>query len=106
MQSYLCVNPNWKFAFSEKYTLVKRGTFQMKIIVMKPILRYAILLITCLLFFACSGEKKATELYELAAFEELQFNTPHAKQLYQEIIKEYPDTETARKARQALERLP
>lgn len=64
-----------------------------------------LLLIAGLLCVSCSAEKKAKELYEIAAFEEVQFNTDHAKELYQEIIEKYPDTETARKARQALERL-
>jgi len=72
---------------------------------MKIIFSYVLLFIACLLFSACSGEKKATDLYEIATFEELQTNTPHARQLYQEIVEKYPDTETALKARQALERL-
>lgn len=72
---------------------------------MKTICLCILLLIAGLLFSACSGEKKAADLYEIATFEELQTNTPHARQLYQEIIEKYPDTETALKARQALERL-
>jgi len=68
-------------------------------------MRYLIILIAGLLLFACSAEKKASELFELAAFEEVQFNVEHATQLYQEIIAKYPETEVARKARQALERL-
>ena len=67
---------------------------------------YMLLLVAGLLCFACSAEKKAAEIYDIAAFEELQTNTTHARELYQEIIEKYPDTETARKARQALERLP
>ena len=66
---------------------------------------FVLLFIAGLLFSACSGEKQAADLYETATFEELQTNTPHARQLYQEIIEKYPDTETALKARQALERL-
>ena len=68
-------------------------------------MRYLLILIACFLLFACSAEKKATELYELATFEESQFNEKHATQVYQEIIEKYPETETASKARQALERL-
>ena len=45
----------------------------------------------------CSGNK-AAELYETAGFEELQNNREHALQLYQEIIKKYPDSEYAKKA--------
>lgn len=72
---------------------------------MKTICSYVLLVIAGVLISACSGEKKAADLYEIAAFEELQTNTSHARQLYQEIIEKYPDTETALKARQALERL-
>jgi TolA-binding protein len=72
---------------------------------MKTICSYVLLVIAGVLISACSGEKKAADLYEIAAFEELQTNTSHATQLYQEIIEKYPDTETALKARQALERL-
>lgn len=72
---------------------------------MKTICSYVLLVIAGVLIPACSGEKKAADLYEIAAFEELQTNTSHATQLYQEIIEKYPDTETALKARQALERL-
>ena len=77
----------------------------MKTKTMKTKLRHVLLLIAGLFFLSCSGEKKAEELLEIAAFEELQTNIPHAKQLYQEIIEKYPDTETARKAREALEKI-
>ena len=73
---------------------------------MKAICFYVLLVFAAVLMSACSGEKKAAELYEIATFEELQTNTSHARQLYEEIIEKYPDTETALKARQALERLP
>ncbi len=66
---------------------------------------YLLILATGFLLFACSAENKAAELYEIAAFEEVQFNVEHATQLYQEIIEKYPETETASKARKALERL-
>jgi hypothetical protein len=72
---------------------------------MKTKLRCVLLLFAGLLCFACSAENKAADLFETAAFEEVQFNTAHAKELYQEIIEKYPDTETARKARQAMDRL-
>ena len=59
----------------------------------------------CVSFGACSQEQSAAEKYDLAAFEEQQFNSEHATKLYNEIIEKYPDTETAVKARKALERL-
>lgn len=54
--------------------------------------------------FACSG-KKAEEMYETAQFEELQRNMVHAKQLYQEILEKYPESEFAHKAAERLEAL-
>ena len=58
--------------------------------------------------FVCgcsSPEKKANTLYETALFEEKQFNYEHAKDLYFQILSEYPETETAQKAEQGLKRL-
>ena len=72
----------------------------------KRTFRYIMLFVAGLFFFACSGEKKAENIYDIAAFEEIQTNMAHARELYQEIIEKYPETETARKARRALERLP
>ena len=68
-------------------------------------MRYLLMLVACFLLSACSAENKAAEIYEIAAFEEVQFNVEHATQLYQEILEKYPETETARKAGKALERL-
>ncbi len=67
--------------------------------------RFGFVTITGVLFFSCSAEKKAEEIFEVAAFEEVQFNVVHARELYEEILNKYPDTETAVKARKALERL-
>jgi TolA-binding protein len=49
----------------------------------------------------CSGDK-AKELLETAELEERQMNKPHAKQLYEEVIRFYP---SSREAQTALERL-
>ncbi len=70
---------------------------------MKRILLIFLITLTVMLS-ACSG-KKAQEIYETAQFEELQKNTVHAKQLYQEIIEKYPDTEYAVKASERLKAL-
>jgi outer membrane protein assembly factor BamD (BamD/ComL family) len=53
---------------------------------------------------SCSG-KKAEEMYETAQFEELQTNYAHARQLYQEIIKKYPESEYATQAADRLNAL-
>jgi outer membrane protein assembly factor BamD (BamD/ComL family) len=56
----------------------------------------------CLLaFFSCSG-KKAEELYNTAAFEELQTNWTHACQLYERIVADYPKSAQADRARARL----
>ena len=52
-------------------------------------------------FSSCSG-KKAEEMYETAQFEELQKNTVHAKQLYEEILEKYPESEYSGKASERL----
>ncbi|MEW6601681.1 MAG: hypothetical protein AB1499_11990 [Nitrospirota bacterium] len=54
-----------------------------------------------LLMFACSGDR-AEELFKTAQFEELQNNREHARQLYQEILKKFPESEYAGKARDRL----
>lgn len=45
------------------------------------------------------------ELYDTAQFEELQKNKKHAAELYEEIIKKYPDSEYAKKAKERLSKL-
>ena len=55
-------------------------------------------------FSSCSG-KKAEEMYETAQFEELQKNTVHAKQLYEEILEKYPESEYSGKASERLKAL-
>ena len=60
-----------------------------------------------LLFLAvggCSGDK-AKELLETAQFEERQMNVPHAKQLYEEVIRLYPSSGEAQTARERLAKL-
>ena len=56
------------------------------------------------LLTAC-GEHGGKDLFETAQFEEKQNNVPHAKELYQEILTKYPQSEYARKAEARLQRL-
>jgi TolA-binding protein len=49
----------------------------------------------------CSGDK-AKELLETAEFEERQMNLPHAKQLYEDVIRLYPTSKEAATARARL----
>lgn len=51
--------------------------------------------------FACQG-KEAQELFDTARLEELQNNREHAKALYEEILKKYPNSEIAAKAKERL----
>ncbi|VAX29146.1 hypothetical protein MNBD_NITROSPIRAE01-1247 [hydrothermal vent metagenome] len=57
-------------------------------------------------FTACSNpEGKSAQLYETAQFEEEQFNIEHATKLYEEILKKYPESDFAGKAKKRLEAL-
>jgi len=53
---------------------------------------------------ACTGDE-AKELLETAEFEERQMNVPHAKQLYEDLIRLYPSTKEADTARTRLAQL-
>jgi len=65
----------------------------------------AVILCTFSLFLsACSGDK-AKELLETAEFEERQMNLPHAKQLYEELVRLYPSSREAETARARLDRI-
>jgi TolA-binding protein len=56
------------------------------------------------LFLGCSGDKPQ-ELIDTAQFEEQQHNLPHAKQLYDDVIRLYPDSKQAEVARARLAQL-
>lgn len=49
-----------------------------------------------LTFSACTD--KAQELFQTAQFEEKQNNREHARQLYEEIVKDYPNSDAAKAA--------
>lgn len=55
----------------------------------------------CLWLSGCPGDR-SREMLETAQFEERQNNQAHAKELYQEIIRLYPQTPAARTARDRL----
>jgi TolA-binding protein len=52
---------------------------------------------------ACGGGAK--ELLDTAEFEELQRNTTHARELYQEIVRKHPDSPEVAKAKERLQAL-
>jgi hypothetical protein len=55
----------------------------------------------CMLLLSCSGDK-AKELLETAEFEERQMNLPHAKQLYEDVMRLYPASKEAATAQARL----
>ena len=52
------------------------------------------------LLSACGGGAK--EMLETAKFEELQRNTKHARELYQEILRKHPESPEAATAKERL----
>lgn len=68
------------------------------------ILRTSLCLLLLALTVACSGGK-AKELLDTAEFEERQMNLPHAKQLYEDVIRLYPNSTEADTARARLVQL-
>lgn len=63
--------------------------------------RFMLLVLCCILLMGCSGDK-AKDLLETAEFEERQMNVPHAKQLYEDVIRLYPSSKEAETARARL----
>jgi TolA-binding protein len=53
------------------------------------------------LSLGCTGDK-AKEMLETAELEERQMNLPHAKQLYEDVIRLYPSSKEAETARARL----
>ena len=74
---------------------------------MEQDMRQIILVLTIMLATALSGclGNGGEELFDAAKLEELQDNHQRARQLYQEIIDRYPETEYARKAKERLSAL-
>jgi TolA-binding protein len=57
------------------------------------------------LVFAVACGSSAKELLDTAEFEELQRNTTHARELYQEIVRTHPGSPEAMKATERLQAL-
>ena len=64
----------------------------------------AAVLLLSLALAGCSGDK-AKELLDTAQLEERQMNVPHAKQLYEAVIRLYPSSREAEIARERLAKL-
>ncbi len=64
---------------------------------------YCLSVVLLLLFAGCSNpEGQSRALYDTAQFEEMQMNFKHAKQLYNEILRDYPESSFASKAKDRL----
>lgn len=66
--------------------------------------RFLLSVLCCSMLFGCSGDKPQ-ELLETAQFEERQMNLPHARQLYDDVIRLYPASPQADIARARLAQL-
>ena len=69
-----------------------------------PLQRAVAVLALCALC-ACRGDG-AKEMFDTAQFEELQNNPAHARQLYDRLVHDYPESPYAAQARTRLEQLP
>lgn len=58
-----------------------------------------------LLVLTARGPDQAAQLLETAQFEERQTNKAHARELYEEILRHYPDSPAAKTARTRLTEL-
>ena len=65
---------------------------------------YLLCAMCCLTLWACSGNQ-AQELLDTAQLEEQQHNLPHARQLYDDVIRLYPSSAQAETARARLAQL-
>ena len=68
--------------------------------------RLLLTVLLALMPLACtSSDRAARDSFDLAQFEERQGNMDHARQLYQEILRRYPQSEWAQKANGRLDAL-
>ena len=62
----------------------------------------AMILCACVLAVPACGGDKPNELLQTAELEERQMNLPHARQLYEDVIRLYPTSTEAETARARL----
>lgn len=86
-----------KLSLVENRKAPKRfGAFFYLGVYMRRVILPALMLWT-LGFTGCTGDN-GKQLFETAQFEEKQHNLEHAKQLYEEISRKYPDSDYGKKA--------
>ena len=83
--------------------LASEGPFRLHYAMIPKALSCAAVMLS-LVLSGCSGDKAKT-LLETAELEERQMNVPHAKQLYEEVIRLYPSSPEAQTARDRLAKL-
>ena len=66
---------------------------------------FAWMIPSLLLVLTACGPDQAAQLLETAQFEERQTNKAHARELYEEILRHYPDSPAAKTARARLTEL-
>lgn len=62
-------------------------------------------MLVLLLSSSACGPDQATQMLETAQFEERQTNLVHARELYENIVRQYPDSPAAKTARARLTEL-
>ena len=62
-------------------------------------------MLVLLLSSSACGQDQATQWLETAQFEERQTNLVHARELYENIVRQYPDSPAAKTARARLTEL-
>ena len=77
------------YAFQGRVT--KMSSLLSKLLILLFMLICAVMLLSC-------SSNQAEELFKTAEFEELQNNREHARQLYEDIMKNYPESDYAGKA--------
>lgn len=86
-----------KGSYERTHNRMRRGEFVRQVLTI-------FMLAIVFLVLACSGSG-GKEPFETAKFEELQNNKEHARELYDEVVKKYPESEYAKKAKERLEAL-
>ena len=84
--------------------LNKHSSGGIPVVLRKRTLLFVGVFLALCLIAGCGGESPES-LFETAQFEERQTNVAHAKELYQRIIFEHPDSEWAKKAKARLEKI-
>lgn len=67
-------------------------------------LMFIIVVAVVIVLNSCGGDSPKS-MFDTAQLEELQNNSKHAKEIYEDIISKHPNTEYAQKAKERLDKL-